>query len=350
MKAVQTNRLKTVDALRGVASLAVCFSHLTYSIFGPDSWLKLVGGYGSFGVQIFFVISGFIIPYTLWRASYRPHNYGTFVLKRLIRLDPPYLVVVTLLIPIGYLSAHAPGYNGPPFHVTIPQVLLHLGYLNVFFGNNWLSGVFWTLAIEFQYYLLVGLFFPLISNRNPKLRLALFVCLGVLAVAIPMGTFIFHWFFIFMLGMLVFQRYVGLINNRYFFALLGLLGVGAWFTTSPLMAIIGVLTAMAISFVRFDNALFNFLGTISYSLYLIHEPVGRRVVNWGARFTTDFGEKILVLLIGLASAICAAWLLYWFIERPAQRWSSSITFGKKGESVHPLPVKPETATAEGSTI
>ena len=236
MNSGQGNRLKVIDMLRGVASFAVCFGHLTFAIFRPDSWFKLVGNYGYLGVEIFFVISGFIIPYALWRSSYRLCNYGTFVLKRVVRLDPPYLAVVAFLIPLGYFSAHAPGYNGPPFHVTISQVLLHLAYLNVFFGNNWLSGVFWTLAIEFQYYPFVGLLFPVISARNPRLRVPLFIFLSVLVVAIPVQTFIFHWLFMFMLGMLIFQWHAGLINKLgTFFILLGLLGAGAWFTLTPVM-------------------------------------------------------------------------------------------------------------------
>jgi len=350
METAKTNRFQVIDALRGTASFGVCFAHLTYHIFGPHSLIKLIGGWGTYGVQIFFVISGFIIPYTLWKASYRLRNYGTFILKRLIRLDPPYLLVVFFLIPLGYLSAHAPGYNGPPFHVTVPQVLLHVGYLNVFFGNNWLNGVFWTLAIEFQYYLLVGIMFPLISTNSFGKRALMFVFLALLAIAIPIHTFIFQWLFIFMLGMLVFQYFAALISLSVFFVWLGFLGTAAGLTLSPSIAIVAVMTALTIAFAKFSNAPLNFLGKISYSLYLIHEPVGRRVINLGERFATNSGEKYVILLAGLASAMGAAWLLYWFVERPAQRWSSAITFNKrKPEAALSLPDKSGTE-ATGATV
>jgi peptidoglycan/LPS O-acetylase OafA/YrhL len=161
-------RITTIDALRGIASFAVCFYHLSYcsNICLPQGALKSVGSFGWLGVEVFFVISGFIIPYALHRAGYQLKQYGTFVLKRVVRLDPPYLATIALIIPLGYFSAMAPGFQGPPFTVSTSQVLLHLAYLNVFFGGNWLNPVFWTLAIEFQYYLLVGLLYPFISHKR----------------------------------------------------------------------------------------------------------------------------------------------------------------------------------------
>src|SRR5690606_28624124 len=56
--------------------------------------------------------------------------------------------------------------NGPPFEIDYIQLFSHLGYLNNFIGKDWLNPVFWTLAIEFQYYLLIALFFPLISSKK----------------------------------------------------------------------------------------------------------------------------------------------------------------------------------------
>jgi peptidoglycan/LPS O-acetylase OafA/YrhL len=182
------DRITSLDALRGIASMGVCLCHLTASALLNGN-LKNFFGHGNQGVPMFFVISGFIIPFTLWKSQYQIGDYGRYLLKRITRLDPPYLVAIILIIPLGYLSAAAPGYKGPPFHVTIPQILLHLGYLNVFFGLPWINGVFWTLAIEFQYYLLMWLAFFFIVSPNLFVRFGLFIFFGIMAFAFPVDIF-----------------------------------------------------------------------------------------------------------------------------------------------------------------
>src|SRR5690349_12055072 len=126
-------RLSVLDALRGIAALGVCWYHFTNGnkTFLPEGVLKSSGTFGWLGVEMFFVISGFIIPYALHRSGYRISDYGTFILKRIIRLDPPYLVAILIVIALGYASTATPGFQGPPFEPTITQVVLHLGYVNV---------------------------------------------------------------------------------------------------------------------------------------------------------------------------------------------------------------------------
>src|SRR5215210_4781626 len=71
----ERERIHGLDFLRGVASLAVCWFHLTsFTYATPDGWfysaLRRTGTYGWLGVEVFFVISGFVIPYSLHRAKY----------------------------------------------------------------------------------------------------------------------------------------------------------------------------------------------------------------------------------------------------------------------------------------
>src|SRR5919205_611382 len=160
-------RLPTPDALRGFAAAAVAWFHFTNgnpSLLPDDSLLKLSGRYGWLGVEVFFVISGFVIPFALARAGYAPSNFGRFVLKRVARLDPPYLASIAFVLLAIYLTALAPGFGGQHFEFSWAVLLLHLGYANVFFGRPWLNPVYWTLAVEFQYYLIVGLVFPLLAG------------------------------------------------------------------------------------------------------------------------------------------------------------------------------------------
>ncbi|MCA1630587.1 MAG: acyltransferase [Acidobacteria bacterium] len=208
----EKNRIEVLDFLRGVAALAVVFHHF-FRVLEPGA-LRSASFYGQLGVQVFFVISGFIIPYSLYRGGYTLRNYGTFVLKRVIRLDPPYVVTVVLIILLGVLSWYVPFQKDQVFQVTLPQVLLHFAYVNVFFGYPWLSDVFWTLAIEFQYYLLIGLAFPLVFSRDARVRLLSFAALGSLAFVIRPPAFIFYFIFLFFMGILTCQYKVGMRHDE----------------------------------------------------------------------------------------------------------------------------------------
>src|SRR5947209_3544881 len=153
------SRVLVVDGLRGLASLAVCWYHLVFAngaFVGGGVVAALLRDSAQnmwTGVEVFFVISGFVIPLALHRSRYAARDYGPFLFKRVTRLDPPYLVSVVLCVLLWYLWAQIPQLHGPPFTLTAAGLLLHLGYLNAFFHQGWLNPVYWTLAIEFQYYL-----------------------------------------------------------------------------------------------------------------------------------------------------------------------------------------------------
>src|ERR1700704_4918895 len=90
---IGSGHLTTLDGLRGLAAFSVCWYHLTgFSFFDP--WLRASGIHGSLGVEVFFVISGFIIPFALYRGKYRVRNFGRFLAKRVTRLDPPYFATI----------------------------------------------------------------------------------------------------------------------------------------------------------------------------------------------------------------------------------------------------------------
>lgn len=328
MRATLPERVRIVDALRGIASLAVCLFHLTNgkADFLPPGLLKSAGSYGWLGVEVFFVISGFILPYALCRAGYRIRYFGTFLLKRVIRLDPPYVATIVLIIFFNYLAAKAPGFNGASFEISSLQVVLHAAYLNAFFGYEWLSPIFWTLAIEFQFYWLIGLLFPLAVHPRLSVRAGLFGALAVMVVLIPAGGFVFHWLPLFMMGMLAFQTQAACIGRQSFFLGLSCLAVYGSYTHGMLIAGVGAATATAIVTANFSSGVLSFLGKISYSLYLVHVVVGVKIVNLGSRYVSGMPGKLLVLMLALAASIAAAYALYLLIEAPAQRWASAIRF------------------------
>jgi peptidoglycan/LPS O-acetylase OafA/YrhL len=80
------SRVQSVEYLRGLAALAVMWFHFTQGgNFVPDGWIKSSGTYAYLGVEVFFVISGFVIPYSLASAGYVLRRDGlAFFLRRLV--------------------------------------------------------------------------------------------------------------------------------------------------------------------------------------------------------------------------------------------------------------------------
>lgn len=328
----KTKRIPVLDAMRGVASFAVCWYHITNGneTFLPKGALKSSGLYGWVGVEVFFVISGFVIPFALAGSGYRFANCGSFLLKRIVRLDPPYFVTIVLILILGYLSTKTPGFQGPPFAYSWPQVLLHVGYLNAFFDYPWLNPVFWTLAIELQYYLLIALIFLLLGHRNHLIRLCTMSALALLAIAIPAQQYVFHWLFLFLFGIATFQFRSGLLSRNSYLLHLAPIYAGGWFCYGLLIAITGLISALVIAFSNFSElGVLAWLGKISYSLYLLHVPIGGRIINLSSRFAVTMPEKFLAVIVATIGSIFAAWMLHKCVEYPAQRWSAAIGYRKQ---------------------
>ena len=100
-------RLQAVEYTRGVAAFMVMWFHFTYLL--PDGVLRASGLYGYLGVEAFFVISGFIIPYSMDLRHYRlGRDSWTFIGRRIIRLEPPYVMSVLLILCVPYLAGLTP--------------------------------------------------------------------------------------------------------------------------------------------------------------------------------------------------------------------------------------------------
>lgn len=294
-------------------------------------------------MEVFFVISGFVIPYSLYQARYQLRSYSSFIAKRLVRLDPPYLVSILLLIALAYLYAW---YSGKPATVeaepiTLIRVLLHLGYLNMFFNHSWLNPSYWTLAIEFQYYLLIGLLFPLTRCSSRIVRVVFLLIfaapafLGHLSFIegdVPYSRFIFQFGFLFVMGVLSFQRWVGIIQLPEYLISIVLATAGALFTLGVAATLAGVFAVVCLNLYNRKSIISAFFGNISYSLYLLHWPIGHLTLSVvGSKLAgaqSDFA-RIVMLLFALAVCLITSYALYRFIEKPAQQWSARLKYGKR---------------------
>lgn len=324
----EKKRIPSIDMLRGIAALSVCIFHFTNGnqyYFSDGYWLKTAGSTGWAGVEIFFVISGFIIPYSLYQGQYRLKNFGLFLSKRMVRIEPPYFFSILIVIGLSYLSPLLPSFKGEPFHINYFGLMLHVVYLVDFFKQLWLNPVFWTLAIEFQFYLLIGLIFPLITSKNYWLFLTVLILLFCSSLIIRNQTIIFHYISYFLLGILLFTRKFKINAKKHLWLLEPLLLIVIYlqFSWVPFMA--ATFAWLIITyFENWQNKLILWMGTISYSLYLIHVPIGGRMINFSANFFKTDASRSLALLITLFLTCLLAYLFHLLIEKPAIRFSHAI--------------------------
>jgi peptidoglycan/LPS O-acetylase OafA/YrhL len=151
-------RLSNLDVFRAVAALAVCFHHFNREALTGSTVFSRVAEYGNFGVDIFFVISGYVIPLALLRRNFRIGESAIFLKARFLRLYPAYLVAALLTVGLWYGSTLLPGFRGEGGpHITVANALANLTLTCDFFRQDWFGVVFWTLAIEAQYYVVIAL-------------------------------------------------------------------------------------------------------------------------------------------------------------------------------------------------
>jgi peptidoglycan/LPS O-acetylase OafA/YrhL len=178
-------RYYEIDLLRFIAALAVVFFHYTYRGYhgnhlSPVEYPALgeVFKYGYLGVQLFFMISGYVVL-----LSAQGKTLGQFFTSRVMRLYPAYWVACTLCFVVVRLfgpAVHTPGWS-VFLDASIKSYLYSMSMLQSFFGVRDLDGVYWTLGVEISFYFLVAL---LIAFRWMKhLLLVLSVWLAYCALA-----------------------------------------------------------------------------------------------------------------------------------------------------------------------
>lgn len=283
---------------------------------------------GIYGVQTFFVISGFIIPYAMHRAGYHYRYFSRFFAKRLLRLEPPYLFSLTAAVLLLLLRSHIMHIDTAGLEPA--RILLHLGYLIPFFSDyHWLNEVYWTLAIEFQFYLLMGLLFTPLLRATQLQRIFIYATL-LLSSGIGSYQFLPNVLPFFLMGILLFLYSVGRIGVEEFGMMLLIALTTAAFRHQPAALVFGLLPVAAVLFARQKRVPgLDRVGRVSYSLYLLHPLVGGTFINvFSHRINHPF-EKIVVVAAGLILTLVAAALAWKLVERPSQRLSRRISYEKQ---------------------
>jgi peptidoglycan/LPS O-acetylase OafA/YrhL len=321
-------RFRFIDALRGVAALAVLFAHLTE--FGRyNRWAN----WGVLGVPVFFVISGFVIAASNADQNLTANYVGRFILRRSLRLDPPYWVM--LLIVIAFVSPLSPG-----------DTFANMFYLHRILDAPAALNVAWTLCQEVQLYLFFVVsmaVFQKIGGGNARVsgtiaQAALAVFSVFTAHLYWHEFFIPHWYQFFA-GVLAYWCASGRLHWGLVAAYLVLVSSRLYGDHS---AVTVVCTATVLLVLRDrmttlgSGRIPQFFGRISYSLYLAHVPFYALL----CAYMEPGPVRVVTSVVG---SVLAGWALYHFVERTALGWSAHV--GKTA----PPPAAP-SPILESSTV
>jgi len=371
----EPRRFAFIDALRGLAALAVCGVHF----FSDESyhgvllqtfprWISKPLELGTIGVQVFFVLSGFVIAYSIRKTRVTGRFLGNFALRRSLRLDPPYWTTLFMVLAINVIGRrlwHDVGFQQP----SAWDVVINMLYLPQLLGRpQFIVSVAWTLAIEIQFYLVlvtaVGISQRIGNRRSmgyPTFGYAIFfTTLAAAALAsrlelvhISPAVFLVYWL-PFFLGALACWSLEGTVWSGWFW-IFATLTSASYFGDFDGRIFGGVFTALAIyaggrlgKLYDWGNvAPLQFLGKISYSLYLGHAIVGQKTIKLAHRFLGPSPlAGTLAFLAAFVVSILAAYLMYRFLERPSVRLARRFKLRPEPKPQH-LPTAPllETTSA-----
>lgn len=319
--------LNEVHLLRGLASLMVCLFHLILgnaNLFPSSNLLERTFSFGYLGVEIFFILSGYVICYS-FPEGFGFRHLGTFFSKRIVRIEPPYIASIVLVIVLNLFSHKITGIKT---EISYLNVLSHLAYINNFNPTTYLNVVYWTLGVEFQFYLLIAFVFPFmkVSRYILLLILGIFMFLSCLHFSDKIAI-ILPYLSYFALGILLyFYKLKRQVNSLLFLFLSVLFTTQIFFFQGVEGTVAAVFTVLVLLFWQYSNSIIRFFSTISYSLYLIHVPVGGKVINLGMRFATSPLSRYSLVLVAVLVSVGFAYLFHKIVEQPAFKLSKKIVY------------------------
>ncbi len=349
MSRAPSPRFAFIDGLRGLASLGVALSHLVWLLPYPLPLLE----YGMHGLEVFFVISGFVIAHTLRRAHVTLAFVGNYFVRRSVRLDPAYWIVIMGQLAVVWLwSEPLP---------SLAVIGLNAAYLHDLAQVPHIVEVSWTLCLEFQFYLVYVIGLGLSHSVATRLaipvthaRLVLFGSLTILSVfsGIPWGIhpwletignvpglFVSLWY-MFFLGVAVQWTLTKEQHRAWLFAFFAVLGAVAWIWRDPALVprdamspALALATALIVYWAGARGQLttglrqrwLQYFGKISYSLYLVHVTVGMNLVYVGELLHGSGPVAMIPWFVAAFSAsVLAAHLLHIAVERPTMLLSKRL--------------------------
>ena len=338
-------RFHFIDGLRGVAAVSVLMFHLWFNAdyrshlraWCPD-WLDGLLMNGCHGVDIFFVISGFVIAHSIRNMQITAGSAANFALRRHIRLDPPYwLCIFTTSALIAIAAARKPEMIHP---VTSGQIIANMFYLQGILNMTNIVRVSWTLCLEVQFYFVLLLIAWVAQRFSTKrdVELPILFALTMISLAwkcyFPGSPWFVGTWYLFALGIIAYRAFVGRIHHMWIWPFaVATFFVGFFRHDGIYGSLVGPGSAVIILSVGqlgylgncLSSAFFKYLGAISYSLYLVHFDLVSILARTGIRMTgtSPFAASVCLVLTA-AAAFGAAHVLHVYIERPSMRFAASL--------------------------
>lgn len=364
-------RLEELDGLRGILALQVVFYHLQASFVGPSAWLNtfaLPTVSGWFSVDVFFVMSGFVMMYVYgetFSREVRGAAFGRFFVARVARLYPVHLFALALfaLAVIPYMwSRPALFREGGVYSIQSAVASLFMMHSPWIDHRSW-NYPAWSISAEWHAYLVFPFAALLVARLRPHGQALLAAC-GVL---VPLATYLLvlghetyptnGWAVLlrvlplFMVGMTLHEldaRY----GRHFRAAWLALVTITVQIallsskTLAPLaVLLVPVLVLCTLNSPALQGLLRSrgalFLGTISYSLYMTHALIAVFALGlWTGKIAGKLGIDAAandplawcLMALSVVGALVLGWLTFRFVEVPGRnlvlRW-----FGERKRTV-----------------
>jgi len=320
-------RIAILNPLRALAAVMVCLYHAAF-ILGDElpDWFRILD-WGQEGVYVFFVISGLVMPLALDKMKYQTSDFANFILKRIIRLQPPLILSAAVMTFMSYQTLK---------QLEFSPITLFLGSASLtapIFGIPFVNDIYWTLFVEMQFYIYIALFFPLLVTHRPVIRwifTLLLLALSFLSLVVDdkwMKLLLPFHLPVFLMGYFLFLLKTFRIKKLEFIAGLGVCALSCILLTGychslgyriPLVA---ALTTLMIAFGQNSWNGLSRIGEYSYSLYLFHWLFISLIAHYARPyFTGKLGAMTLYIII-IVVCVVSSRIFYVMIERPSLYWA-----------------------------
>lgn len=348
--------IPAVDGLRFLAILGVLLFHIINYIYQNHSDQELqalvkntvlpITKYGRFGVELFFIISGFII--TLSIENYKTKGsfvlLKTFYFRRFFRIFPPYFIIITCSLIFNLLFLNTLSVeNGINSYLASIFFIHSLIYPGEF---PFLSGAAWSLEIEMQFYILAPILFLLFNGQNNHLKISLnliffllFFIANNIGYNVETKSLLNYAHYFFLGNILVFfKHHKKYIENHYNVLLIAIIVIyiliyilNIKYTNANSLIILNKLFTLLILFTGLyyilylnkvkilTNIILTKIGKISYSIYLLNYPVivlfGHSILSITI-FKNYYFTLILFIILFLTLILFLSFIFYTTVEKP----------------------------------